>query len=97
MTKTVSQEDVFYVASLANIAITDEEAGKLTKDLDDILSYVRQLDDVDTEGLGPTYQVTKLSNVTREDEVIDYGVDQSGLLKNAPHAQDNQIKVPKVL
>jgi aspartyl-tRNA(Asn)/glutamyl-tRNA(Gln) amidotransferase subunit C len=94
---TVSNDDVFYVASLANIAISNEEAEKLTKDLNQILGYVQQLDEVDTEGLEPTYQVTGLQNVTREDEVIDYGVDQAGLLKNAPNVQDSQIKVPKVL
>jgi aspartyl-tRNA(Asn)/glutamyl-tRNA(Gln) amidotransferase subunit C len=97
MSNPVSTDDVFYVASLAKIAITDAEAGELTKDLDAILTYVRQLDEVDTEGLEPTYQVTGLKNVMREDEEIDYDVDTSGLLQNAPDQQDNQIKVPKVL
>lgn len=94
---TVSNDDVFYVASLANIAIDAQEAEKLATDLNQILGYVQQLDEVDTEGLAPTYQVTGLKNVTREDEIIDYGVDQAGLLQNAPQTQDNQIKVPKVL
>jgi aspartyl-tRNA(Asn)/glutamyl-tRNA(Gln) amidotransferase subunit C len=94
---TVSNDDVFYVASLAKIAISDDEAAGLAKDLNQILGYVKQLDEVDTEGLEPTYQVTGLSNITREDDVIDYGIDQAGLLKNAPEVKNSQIKVPKVL
>lgn len=94
---TISAQDVSYIAGLAKIAVSDEEAKKLQQELAAILAYVAQLDDLDTTGVEPTYQVTGLSNVTREDTIIDYGVSQKELLKNAPRVQDNQIKVPKVL
>lgn len=94
---SITVDDVKYVASLAKIAITDEEAAKLTKELDTILGYVRQLDEVDTTGLQPTYQVTGLTNVTRPDEPIDYGTSHDDLLKNAPRQRDGYIEVPKVL
>lgn len=94
---TISLDDVKYVAALSKIAVTDEEAQKLQKELDAILGYVKQLDSVDVEGYSPTYQVTDLKNVMREDELVNYGVTQAELLKNAPAQQDNQIKVPKVL
>lgn len=94
---TISLDDVKYVAALSKIAVTDDEAQKLQRELDAILGYVKQLDSVNTEGYGPTYQVTALKNVMREDELIDYGVSQAELLKNAPAQQDNHIKVPKVL
>lgn len=97
MSATISSDDVKYVAALAKIAITDEEAVKLTKELDAILGYVKQLDAVDTTGLEPTYQVTGLKNVTRPDEVIDYGTTRDDLLKNAPRQRDGYIEVPKVL
>lgn len=97
MSTTISLDDVKYVAALAKIAITDEEAAKLTGELDAILGYVRQLDAVDTTGLEPTYQVTGLKNVTRPDQIIDYGTSREDLLKNAPKSQDGYIKVPKVL
>lgn len=94
---SISVDDVKYVASLAKIAITDEEAAKFTKELDAILAYVRQLDSVDTTGLEPTYQVTGLTNVMRPDEIIDYGTKREDLLKNSPHQRDGYIEVPKVL
>ncbi|HSE61448.1 MAG TPA: Asp-tRNA(Asn)/Glu-tRNA(Gln) amidotransferase subunit GatC [Candidatus Saccharimonadales bacterium] len=97
MSATISQDDVTYVAALAKIAITNEEAARFTKELDAILGYVKQLETVDTTGLEPTYQVTGLKNVTRKDEVIDYGTSRDDLLKNTPRSQDGYIKVPKVL
>jgi aspartyl-tRNA(Asn)/glutamyl-tRNA(Gln) amidotransferase subunit C len=97
MSATISIDDVKYVAALAKIAITDEEAAKFTGELDAILGYVRQLDAVDTTGLEPTYQVTGLKNVTRPDEIVDYGTSREDLLKNAPRQRDGAIEVPKVL
>lgn len=94
---TISIDDVRYVAGLAKIAVTDDEAAKLQGELDTILGYVSQLDSLDTTGIEPTYQVTGLTNIDRDDAIIDYGVDQQALLSNAPASQDNQIKVPKVL
>lgn len=94
---TITADDVKYVASLAKIAITDEEAARFTKELDAILGYVRQLDSVDTTGLEPTYQVTGLKNVMRADEISDYGTTRDDLLKNAPRKRDGYIEVPKVL
>ena len=94
---TISLNDVTYVASLAKIAITEDQAKHLQKELDGILEYVKQLDAVDTSGIEPTYQVTGLKNVMRDDKIIDYGVNRHELLKNAPAQQDDQIKVPKVL
>jgi aspartyl-tRNA(Asn)/glutamyl-tRNA(Gln) amidotransferase subunit C len=93
----ITVDDVYYVASLAKVAITPEEAERFTKELDAILGYVRQLDAVDTKGLEPTYQVTGLTNVTRPDELIDYGTTQKDLLQNAPHQKNGAIEVPKVL
>ncbi len=93
----ITKDTVKYVAGLAQIAVTEDEAERLTKELDAIIDFVGELDKVDTEGLEPTYQVTGLTNVTREDATIDYGVTREELLKNSPNQQDNQIKVPKVL
>lgn len=97
MTNIISADEVKYVASLAKIAITDDEAQQFTGELDAILGYVKQLDSVDTAGLEPTYQVTGLKNVMRPDEVIDYGVSREDLLQNAPRQREGSIEVPKVL
>lgn len=94
---SITTDDVKYVAALAKIAVTEDEAVKFTKELTAILGYVEQLDAVDTTGLEPTYQVTGLTNVTRKDEVIDYGTTQKDLLKNVRRSRDGYIEVPKVL
>lgn len=94
---TISADDVRYVATLAKIAISDKEIAKLQVELTAIIGYVRQLDGLDTSGIEPTYQVTGLANVMRDDKLIDYGVTRDALLQNAPKSQDDQLKVPKVL
>ena len=94
---SITTADVRYVAALSKIAVTDEEAAKLQGELAVILDYVQQLNDLDTSGVEPTYQVNGLTNIDRDDTIIDYGVDQQALLGLAPQSQDNQIKVPKVL
>jgi aspartyl-tRNA(Asn)/glutamyl-tRNA(Gln) amidotransferase subunit C len=94
----ISTDDVKYVAALAKIAITDDDAKRFTKELSTILDYVQQLDAVDTTGLQPTYQVTGLANVTRKDVIVDYGTTQKDLLKNVPRTRPGgYIEVPKVL
>lgn len=93
----ISADDVKKLARLSALSVTDEEVNNLRGELESILTYVEQLDEVDTTGLEPTYQVTGLVNVTREDREIEYGVNQEALLKNAPEHQDGQIKVRRVL
>lgn len=97
MSSKVTIEDVKKLARLSALQLTDEEAKSLQTDLEEIIGFVEQLDAVDTTGIEPTYQVTGLRNVSRKDEVIDYGVSQAELLKNAPASQDAQIKVRRVL
>jgi aspartyl-tRNA(Asn)/glutamyl-tRNA(Gln) amidotransferase subunit C len=94
---SITIDDVKRLAQLSALYVSDEEAEALRRQLGDILGYVKQLDEVDTTGLEPTYQVTDLENVTREDEIIDYGVSRDDLLKNAPATENGQIKVRKVL
>ncbi len=93
----ISKDDVKYVAALAKIAITDDEAEKFTKDLSEILGYVEQLDSVNTDGLQPTYQVNGLINITRDDQIIDYKTSREKLLANAPKTNGEFVEVPKVL
>lgn len=93
----LTREDVLKLARLARLDLTDEEIGEFSEELSEILQYVEQLQKVDTAGLKPTNQVTGLTNVTRDDEVIDYGYAAADLLKNVPAAKNNQIKVKRML
>ncbi len=93
----LTTDEVKHLARLSKIAVTDDEVEKFRTELESILEQVEQLQAIDTDGVKPTYQVTGLDNVTRPDEIKDYGVSREELLKNAPDQQDNMIKVPKVL
>ncbi len=96
MTK-LSKDDVKRLSDLARLRLTDQELQQFSGEFSAILDYVEQLKDADTEGLKPTYQVNRLSTVTRPDELIDYGADQASLLKNVPVVKDNQIQVKRVI
>ena len=93
----ISIADVQKLADLSALTISDQAAEALAVELSTILEYVEQLDAIDTEGIEPTYQVTGLESVMREDEIIDYGLDRDALLSNAPDTQDGHIKVKRVL
>lgn len=90
-------KDVQYLAQLSSLRLGDEEAEALRSDLEDIIDYITLLGELDTSGVEPTYQVTGLENIWREDEIDDYGVGRDQLLSLASESQSNQIKVPKVL
>jgi len=93
----ITNEDVLRLAKLANIYIAPDKVVSLAKDLEEIITYVEMLKDIDVKGLSPTEQVTGLKNVMRSDKVIDYGATTDDLLKNAPARQGSQIKVKRVL
>jgi aspartyl-tRNA(Asn)/glutamyl-tRNA(Gln) amidotransferase subunit C len=93
----ISRDDVQHLAQLSSLQLTDDEVNALGVDLENIVGYIQQLDELDTTGIEPTYQVTDLQNVWRQDEVDNYGVDKVALLALAPATEAEQIKVPKVL
>ena len=85
-----------YLASLSNITLSDDDLDALTGDLEKIVEYIGELGELDTSGVEPTYQVTGLSNVWRDDEVKAQ-IEREKLLALAPDRTDNAVKVPKVL
>lgn len=93
----LTREDVLKLARLARLELSDDEIEEFSGELSEILQYVEQLQSVDVAGLKPTNQVTGLTNVTRKDEIRDYGYDVGALQKNLPAAKNNQIKVKRML
>lgn len=93
----VSEETVRHLADLADISLSEAEAKRLEGDLQGIVNYISQLDELDVTGAEPTYQVFEMENVWREDEILPQEVDREGLLALTVESVDNQIKVPKVL
>ncbi|MCI0766297.1 Asp-tRNA(Asn)/Glu-tRNA(Gln) amidotransferase subunit GatC [Bacillus sp. TL12] len=92
----ISVENVKHVAHLARLAITDQEAEKFQKQLDAIVTFAEQLNELDTTGIKPTTHVLNMKNIMRED-VPEKGLPVEEVLKNAPDHKDNQIRVPAVL
>lgn len=92
----ISLEEVKHVAKLARLAITDEEAVEFTKQLDAIISFADELNELDTENVEPTSHVLDMKNVMRED-IPQKGLPREEVLKNVPEHQDGQIKVPSIL
>lgn len=94
---TITTTDVRHLAQLSNLQISDDEVENLRGDLENILGYIEQLGELDTTGVEPTYQVTGLENVWRDDEVQVSSVTRERLLTLAPQQANNSVKVPKVL
>jgi aspartyl-tRNA(Asn)/glutamyl-tRNA(Gln) amidotransferase subunit C len=93
----LTRGDVLKLARLSRLKLTDEEIEQLRGELSGILDYVEILGKVDTKDLKPTYQVTGLKNVFRDDTVKNYGYKTEDLLKNAPAVEDGQFRVKRVL
>ncbi len=93
----ISRDDVLKLARLSSLELAEDEIDGLRADIERILAYVEQLDELDTEGVEPAYQVTGLTNVMRDDKVEESPVARQTLLALAPEQQDNHIKVKKVL
>lgn len=96
MSKLTKQE-VLNLAELVRLELTSDEAESFTTELSAILDFVEQLNEVDVKDLEPTNQVTGLTNVTRPDEVQDYGYKLADLQANLPASKDNLIKVKRML
>lgn len=94
---TITNDDVRHLAQLSSLQMSDAEIESLRADIEKIINYIKQLDELDTDGVKPTYQVTGLQNVWRDDEIIDSSVSRQQLLALAAEQSDNCVKVPKVL
>ena len=92
----VDEATVRRIARLARIAITDEEAVTLQKEVSGILDWVKQLDEVDTAGVEPMTRVTPMHLKMRPDVVTDGGK-ADDIVSNAPASEDHFFVVPKVV
>jgi len=88
----ITKEDVDHISWLASIKIEDEEMEQFNS----ILEYFNQLDEVDTEGIEPTYRVVELYNVFREDETLG-SLSQEMALRTAPRRENGFFKSPRIV
>ena len=92
----LSKEDVIKIAILSKLEFNDDEIENFRSDLSEILNYMNELNELDTEGISPLFNVLDLDDVTRKDEVTD-SLKQEEVLKNAPDKDENFIIVPKII
>lgn len=88
--------DVNHVAKLANLTLTEEEKAKFEKQLEETVTYVEELSEVDTSGVEATSQVTGLENITREDEITP-SLTQDQALSNAKSTHKGFFRVKGIL
>ncbi len=94
---TLSKEDVLKIAKLARLTITENEVDRLDGELSSILSYISKLNELNTDDVLPSNQITGLVNVTRNDEVRQETVlSQEDALANAPHKKGDLFEVDAV-
>lgn len=92
----VTKSDVEYVADLARLEPGEEEKEQLVNDMNEILEYMELLGEVDTSKVEPLKHVTELHAPLRADKA-EKPLDHSEALKNAPSADSDYFRVPKVI
>ena len=93
---SVDANQVRHVAKLARLALGDAEIERMVPELNNILGWVEQLGEVDTDGVEPLTAVIEVKLRLRDDVVND-GDCRDAVLKNAPDAQHGFFAVPKVI
>jgi aspartyl-tRNA(Asn)/glutamyl-tRNA(Gln) amidotransferase subunit C len=92
----VDQETVRRIARLARIAVAEEDVPHLQGELNAILAFIEQLNEVDIEGVEPMTSVTPMAMKKRQDVVTDGGYPDR-IVRNAPATEDDFFLVPKVV
>lgn len=87
---------VLKIARLARIAVKPEECAPLAQEINGILAWVEQLNEVDTKGVEPMTSVVAMQLPRRPDEVTDGNI-QNKILANAPEGTRGFFAVPKVV
>jgi aspartyl-tRNA(Asn)/glutamyl-tRNA(Gln) amidotransferase subunit C len=101
MAAKVTVQDVQRVAELAHLELAPEETGNMLRDLNAILDYVAELNELDTAGVEPLTQVSELGNAAGPSapraDVIQPSLDRAVVMEQAPETDGVFFKVPKVI
>jgi len=92
----ISRDTVLHVAELSRLEFKDEELDRFTMQLENILGYIGQLNELDTRNVKPTYRVLELSTPLRKD-VVSPWLSLEEAMENAPLREDEFFAVPKVI
>jgi aspartyl-tRNA(Asn)/glutamyl-tRNA(Gln) amidotransferase subunit C len=92
----ITKQEVEHVAKLARLELSNGEQEMFTDQLSNILTYVEQLNELDTKGVEPTSHVLDINNVMRDD-VSAGSLTQERALANAPDKAAGYYRVPKII
>ena len=92
----ISKDEVKHVAHLARLEFSEQDVEKFANQLDAIIGFAEQLNELDTSNVKPTTHVLDMKNILREDKSVK-GLPREEVLKNAPDHQDGQVRVPTIL
>lgn len=103
-TAGVSEKDVRHVANLANLELTEQEVPRMVRDLNSILSYIAELNQLDTSSVPAMAQVGEMLGLTPDGaghtlrpDVVKDSVDRAAVMAAAPETDGRFFKVPKVI
>lgn len=91
---SLTKEEVKKIANLARLSLSEEEIDSYGKDLNQILNYVEQLQELDTSDVEPMVGAIKHQKELRQDAIIESKPE--AMLENAPDREETAIKVPKM-
>jgi len=93
----ITREEIEHIAQLSRLDLSEEEKNKFGGQLDSILEYINQLNEVDTSKIEPTAQVSGLVDVWRADTVNDWDRSEVENALRQGELEDRQVKVKRVL
>ncbi len=92
----LTKEEVKHIAMLSRLTFSEEEIEKFREQLSKILDFVERLNELDTEGIDPKFQLVPPGDTLRED-VVSKSLEREEVLKNAPQTDGRYFIVPKVV
>lgn len=92
----IDKELVRHMAEISKLSFSEDEIDSFTGKLGSILEYVDKLNELDLEGVEPTYQVNKHIQPFRED-IVDQGISREEVLQNAPEEQYGYFKILRIV
>lgn len=92
----ITKENVLKTAENARLYLTDEEIQKYTKEINDMITYVKKIQAINTDDVEPTTHGNSVKDVLRKDEPVIWQ-ERDEALENAPEIENDQFKVPTVI
>jgi len=93
----IDEKTVLKVAKLAHLALPEERVAPMAQELNAILAWIEQLNEVDVEGVAPMTSAVEGVKLPMREDVVTAGNDPARVLKNAPKSEDGFFVVPKVV